>query len=57
MKGFLQSLGIILMIIGSIILILSYFMGWNNINGVQFGGIALIIIGVIVYIILNKKHQ
>ncbi len=57
MKGFLQSLGIILMIIGSIILILSYFMGWNNLNGVQFGGVALIIVGVIVYIILNKKHQ
>ena len=57
MKGFLQSIGIILMIIGSIILILSYFMGWNNLNGVQFGGMALIIVGVIVYIILNKKHQ
>jgi len=57
MKGFLQSLGIILMILGSIVLILSYFMGWNNINGVQLGGIALIIAGIIVYIILNKKHQ
>jgi hypothetical protein len=57
MKGFLQSLGIILMILGSIALILSYFMGWNNINGVQFGGVALIILGIIVYIILNKKHQ
>ena len=57
MKGFLQNLGIILMILGSIALILSYFMGWNNINGVQFGGVALIIIGIIAYIILNKKHQ
>ena len=57
MKGFLQNLGIILMILGSIALILSYFMGWKNINGVQFGGVALIIIGIIVYIILNKKHQ
>ena len=57
MKGFLQNLGIILMILGSIALILSYFMGWNNINGVQFGGVALIIIGIMVYIILNKKHQ
>lgn len=57
MKSFLQSIGIIVMIIGSILLILSHFLGWNNNNGVQFGSIALIIIGLIVYIILNKKHQ
>lgn len=57
MKGFLQSLGTILMIIGSIVLILSFFLGWNNYNGVQFGAMALIIAGLVVYIIMNKKHQ
>lgn len=57
MKTFKQIIGIILMILGSIALILSYFLGWNNINGVQFGAMALIIVGVVLYIILNKKNQ
>lgn len=57
MKTFKQIIGIILMILGSIALILSHFMGWNNINGVQFGAMALIIVGVVLYIILNKKNQ
>lgn len=53
----MKNLGIILMIIGSIILILSYFLGWNNLNGVQFGSMGLIILGVVLYIIMNKKQQ
>lgn len=57
MKTFLQNLGIIMMIIGSIVLILSYFCGWSNNNSVLFTSIGLIIAGIVVYIILNKKHQ
>lgn len=57
MKTFLQNLGIIMMIIGSIVLILSYFCGWSNNNGVLFTSIGLIIASIVVYIILNKKHQ
>lgn len=55
MKDFKKELGKLLMIIGAIILILSYFCGWNNFNGVLVAGIALIIAGIVVYIIMNKK--
>ena len=51
-----NELGKLLMIIGSIILILSFFCGWNNSNLVLFGSIALIVIGIVVYIIMNKKN-
>ena len=47
MKTFLQNLGIIMMIIGSIVLILSYFCGWSNNNGVLFTSIGLIIAGIV----------
>lgn len=57
MKNFLKELGTILMIIGSIVLILSYFCGWSNYNGILFSAVGLIIIGVVVYIIMNKKYQ
>lgn len=55
MKDFKNEFGKILMIIGAIILILSFFCGWNNNNVVLFGSIALIVAGIVAYIILNKK--
>ncbi len=57
MNGFLKNSGLILIVIASIVLVLSYFMGWNNINGVQFGAFGAMIVGVVLYIILNKKLQ
>lgn len=57
MNGFLKNLGLILVVIAAIVLVLSYFMGWNNINGVQFGAFGAMIVGVVLYIILNKKFQ
>lgn len=56
MKDFKNEFGKILMIIGAILLILSFFCGWNNNNAVLFGSIALIIAGIVVYIIMNKKN-
>ncbi len=57
MNDFLKNLGLILVVIAAIVLVLSYFMGWNNINGVQFGAFGAMIVGVVLYIILNKKFQ
>ncbi len=57
MNGFLKNLGLILVVIAAIVLVLSYFMGWNNINGVQFGAFGAMIVGVVLYVILNKKLQ
>ncbi|MBQ2435484.1 MAG: hypothetical protein II269_05070 [Bacteroidaceae bacterium] len=57
MKGLLKNLGIIIIVIAAIVLVLSHFLGWNNINGVQFGAMGAMIVGLVLYIVLNKKYQ
>lgn len=57
MNGFLKNLGLILIIIASVILILSHVLGWNNINAVQFGSFGAMILGLVLYIWLNRKYQ
>ena len=56
MKSLLKNLGL-LMIIGAAILVGVFFTGSAaiNDNGVLGGSAALIVIGLIVYIILNKR--
>ena len=39
-----------------LILITSYFVGWNNINAVNMGSFAVMVIGLIVYIIGGKRN-
>ena len=51
----MTAAAVALIIIAAIILIISYFAGWNNINAVNFGAFALMIVGLIVYIIGGKK--
>ena len=57
MKSLLKNLGLILMIIGAAILVGVIFTGSAaiNDNGVLGGSAALIVIGLIVYIVLNKR--
>lgn len=55
MNGFLKYLGIIIIIIASVVLILSHLLGWNNINAVQFGSFGAMIVGLVLYIWLNKR--
>ena len=57
MKSLLKNLGLILMIIGAAILVGVFFTGSAaiNDNGVLGGSAALIVIGLIVYIVLNKS--
>lgn len=57
MKSLLENLGLILMIIGAAILVGVFFTGSAaiNDNGVLGGSAALIVIGLIVYIVLNKR--
>ena len=57
MNGFLKNLGIIIIILAAIVLVLSHFMGWNNINAVQFGSFGAMIAGLVLYIWLNKKYE
>jgi hypothetical protein len=55
MNVFLKYLGIIIIVIASVLLILSHFLGWNNINAVQFGSFAAMIVGLVLYVWLNKR--
>ena len=57
MKSLLKNLGLILLIIGAAILVGVLFTGIAAINdkGVLGGSAALIVIGLIVYIVLNKR--
>ena len=57
MKSLLKNLGLILMIIGAAILVGVFFTGSAaiNDNGVLGGSAALIVTGLIVYIVLNKR--
>ena len=57
MKSLLKNLGLMLMIIGAAILVGVFFTGSAaiNDNGVLGGSAALIVIGLIVYIVLNKR--
>lgn len=57
MKSLLKNLGLILMIIGAAILVGVFFTGSAaiNDNGVLGGSAALIVIGLIVYIVSNKR--
>lgn len=53
----LKYLGIILIVIASVVLILSHLLGWNNINAVQFGSFVAMVVGLVLYIWMNKKYE
>lgn len=55
MKGLLKNLGLILILLGAVILIVCSFTGNVNDNGILGGSLAIIIIGLIAHIILNKR--
>ncbi len=55
MASKIKLAGIVIFIIGAILIILSHFLGWNNFNFVNLGSIALMIAGLITYIIGGKK--
>lgn len=57
MKILLKNLGLILMVLGALILIASFVTGSDlvNNNTVLGGSLALMVIGLVAYIVLNKK--
>ena len=57
MKSLLKNLGLLLVIIGAVILIAVFFTGSAaiNDNGVLGGTFGLMILGLILHIVLNKK--
>ena len=57
MNNLLKNLGLLLIVLGAIILILSYAFSWVDYNWLNGGSLLLIVIGLIVHIITNKRYQ
>lgn len=55
MKGLLKNLGLILILVAAAILIACSFTGNVNDNMILGSSAALLVIGLIVYIVINKK--
>ena len=57
MKSLMKNLGLLLIIIAAVVLIAIFFTGSSaiNDNAVLGGSIALMVIGLILHIVLNKK--
>ncbi len=55
MKGLLKNLGLILILVAAVILIACSFTGNVNDNMILGSSAALLVIGLIVYIVINKK--
>ena len=58
MKSLLKNLGLLLVVIAAVVLIGIFFSGSAaiNDNAVLGGSIALMVIGLILHIVLNKKY-
>lgn len=57
MNTFLKNLGLILIILGAIVLVVCFFTGNVSNNTLLVTCAALVIVGIIVHIVLNKKIQ
>jgi len=55
MKGLLKNLGLLLILAGAITLIACAFTGNVNNNSILGGSAAAVVIGLITYIIINKR--
>ncbi len=55
MKGLLKNLGLILIVIGAVILVCCSFVGNVNNNAILGSSLALIFVGLISYIVINKR--
>ncbi|WP_294616853.1 hypothetical protein [uncultured Bacteroides sp.] len=55
MKGLLKNLGLILILIGAAILIACSFTGNVNNNAILGTSAVLVVVGLISYILINKK--
>lgn len=55
MKGLLKNLGLILILLGGLGMIACQFTGNVNNNGVLGGLFFLMVVGLVIYIIINKR--
>ena len=57
MKSLRQYGGLALIIIGAILLMVAYLVGWTSSNLVLLGGLLLIILGAILHVRAQKKGE
>ncbi|MBR4130391.1 MAG: hypothetical protein IKU02_05620 [Bacteroidaceae bacterium] len=50
------NLGIILIVLGAVLLILSYVLSLEDYNFYNFGALLLIVIGIVVHIYITKRN-
>ena len=55
MKGLLKNLGLILILVGVVILLACSFKGNVNNNAILGTSVVLVVLGLISYIVINKK--
>jgi len=55
MKGLLKNLGLILIVIAALILVVCSFTGNVNNNAIYITSVAMMVIGLVTYIVINKK--
>ena len=55
MKGLLKNLGLILILVGVVILLACSFPGNVNNNAILGTSVVLVVLGLISYIVINKK--
>ena len=55
MKGLLKNLGLILILVGVVILLACSFTGNVNKNAILGTSVVLVVLGLISYIVINKK--
>ena len=56
MSTIIKNLGLALILIGAVILLLSYFLNWVNNNAVSVAAIVTMIAGLLTYIFASKKE-
>lgn len=56
MNNLLKNLGILMILLGTVILVFSFIFNWGDYNWVQATALVVMIIGLIVHIVLNKKY-
>ena len=56
MSTVIKNLGLALILIGAVILLLSYFLNWVNNNAVSVAAIVTMIAGLLTYIFASKKE-
>lgn len=57
MNELLKNLGVLLIVLGTVVLVLSFFMKWVDLNWLNGSALLVIVAGIIVHIVMNKKIQ